>query len=51
MAKKNEEVVKEVVEVTEDTVELQTTFNEDTFDVLCGEDTIVENIEDVKEDE
>ena len=40
MAKKKEEVV----EVVEDN-ELQTTFNEDGIDVLCAEDTIVENVE------
>ena len=40
MAKKKEEVV----EVVEDN-ELQTTFNEDGIDVLCTEDTIVENVE------
>ena len=40
MTKKKEEVV----EVVEDN-ELQTTFNEDSIDVLCPEDTIVENVE------
>lgn len=40
MTKKKEEVV----EVVEDN-ELQTTFNEDGIDVLCTEDTIVENVE------
>ena len=40
MTKKKEEVV----EVVEDN-ELQTTFNEDSIDVLCAEDTIVENVE------
>ena len=43
MAKKKEEVV----EVVEDN-ELQTTFNEDGIDVLCTEDTIVENVEEVE---
>ena len=40
MTKKKEEVI----EVVEDN-ELQTTFNEDGIDVLCTEDTIVENVE------
>ena len=40
MAKKKEEVV----EAVEDN-ELQTTLNEDGIDVLCTEDTIVENVE------
>ena len=43
MAKKKEEIIEEVVEMSED-VEVQTTFNEDGLDVLCTEDTIVENI-------
>ena len=43
MTKKKEEVV----EVVEDN-ELQTTFNEDGIDVLCTEDTIVENVEEVE---
>ena len=43
MTKKKEEVV----EVVEDN-ELQTTFNEDGIDVLCTEDTIVENVEEDK---
>ena len=43
MTKKKEEVV----EVVEDN-ELQTTFNEDGIDVLCTEDTIIENIEGVE---
>ena len=40
MTKKKEEVV----EVVEDN-ELQTTVNEHGIDVLCTEDTIVENVE------
>ncbi|MGN0967154.1 MAG: hypothetical protein ACI4OP_06200 [Candidatus Coprovivens sp.] len=44
MAKKKEEIIEEVVEVSED-VEIQTTFNEDGLDVLCTEDTIIENVE------
>jgi len=47
MAKEN----KKVAEVTEEIVEIQTTFNEDTVDVLYGDDTIIENVEEVKEDE
>lgn len=43
MTKKKEEVV----EIVEDN-ELQTTFNEDGIDVLCTEDTIVENVEEVE---
>ena len=43
MAKKKEEIIEEVVEMSED-VEVQTVFNEDGLDVLCTEDTIVENI-------
>lgn len=45
MAKKKEEIIEEVVEMSED-VEIQTTFNEDGLDVLCTEDTIIENVED-----
>lgn len=44
MAKKKEEIIEEVVEMSED-VEVQTTFNEDGLDVLCAEDTIIENVE------
>lgn len=44
MAKKKEEIIEEVVEMSED-VEVQTTFNEDGLDVLCTEDTIIENVE------
>ena len=40
MAKKKEEVVEAV-----ENNKLQTTFNEDGIDVLCTEDTIVENVE------
>ena len=47
MAKEN----KKVAEVKEETVEMQTTFNEDTVDILYGDDTIIENVEEVKEDE
>jgi hypothetical protein len=41
MAKK--ENIEEVIENVED-VEVQTSFNEDGLDILCAEDTIVENI-------
>ena len=41
MSKK--ENIAEVVENVEE-VEVQTVFNEDGLDVLCTEDTIVENI-------
>ena len=44
MAKKKEEIIEEVVEMSED-VEVQTTLNEDGLDVLCTEDTIIENVE------
>ena len=44
MAKKKEEIIAGVVEMSED-VEVQTTFNEDGLDVLCTEDTIIENVE------
>ena len=44
MAKKKEEIIEEAVEMSED-VEVQTTFNEDGLDVLCTEDTIIENVE------
>lgn len=44
MAKKKEEIIEEVVEVSEDE-EVQTAFNEDGLDVLCTEDTIIENVE------
>lgn len=44
MAKKKEEIIEAVVEMSED-VEVQTTFNEDGLDVLCTEDTIIENVE------
>lgn len=47
MAKKKEEIIEEVVETPED-LEIQTTFNEDGFDVLCTEDTIIENVEEVE---
>ena len=47
MAKKKEEIIEEVVEMSED-VEVQTTFNEDGFDILCTEDTTIENIEEVE---
>lgn len=48
MAKKKEEIIEEVkVEMPED-LEVQTTFNEDGFDVLCTEDTIIENVEEVE---
>ena len=41
--------IEEVVENVEE-VEVQTIFNKDGLDVLCTEDTIVENI-DAEEDE
>lgn len=44
MAKKKEEIIEEVTETPEN-LEIQTVFNEDGIDVLCTEDTIVENIE------
>ena len=44
MTKKKEEIIEEVVGMSED-VEVQTTFNEDGLDVLCTEDTIIENVE------
>ena len=44
MTKKKEEIIEEAVEMSED-VEVQTNFNEDGLDVLCTEDTIIENIE------
>ena len=44
MTKKKEEIIEEAVEMSED-VEVQTTFNEDGLDVLCTEDTIIENVE------
>ena len=47
MAKKKEEIIEEVVEMPKD-LEIQTTFNEDGFDVLCTEDTIIENVEEVE---
>lgn len=47
MAKKKEEIIEEVVEIPED-LEIQTTFNEDGFDILCTEDTIIENVEEVE---
>ena len=47
MSKK--ENIEDVVENVEE-VEVQTTFNKDGLDVLCTEDTIVENI-DAEEDE
>ena len=47
MSKK--ENIEEVVENVEE-VEVQTIFNKDGLDVLCTEDTIVENI-DAEEDE
>ena len=47
MTKKKEEVVEEVVEMPED-LEIQTTFNDDGLDVLCTEDTIIENAEEVE---
>ena len=47
MSKK--ENIEEVIEDVEE-VEVQTVFNEDGLDVLCTEDTIVENI-DAEEDE
>ena len=47
MAKKKEEIIEEIVEMPED-LEIQTTFNEDGFDVLCTEDTTIENIEEVE---
>lgn len=47
MAKKKEEIIEEVVEMPKD-LEVQTTFNEDGLDVLCTEDTIIENVEEVE---
>lgn len=47
MAKKKEEIIEEVVEMPED-LEVQTIFNEDGLDVLCTEDTIIENAEGVE---
>ncbi|MCI7555018.1 MAG: hypothetical protein MST00_06275 [Tenericutes bacterium] len=47
MSKK--ENIEDVVENVEE-VEVQTIFNKDGLDVLCTEDTIVENI-DAEEDE
>lgn len=47
MTKKKEEIIEEVVEMPED-LEIQTTFNEDGFDVLCTEETIIENVEGVE---
>ena len=47
MSKK--ENIEEVIENIEE-VEVQTIFNRDGLDVLCTEDTIVENI-DAEEDE
>ena len=47
MTKKKEEIIEEVVEIPED-LEIQTTFNEDGFDVLCAEETIIENVEGVE---
>ena len=47
MSKK--ENIEEVIEDVEE-VEVQTIFNKDGLDVLCTEDTIVENI-DAEEDE
>ena len=47
MAKKKEEIIEEAVEMPED-LEIQTTFNDDGLDVLCTEDTIIENAEEVE---
>ena len=44
MTKKKEEIIEEAVEMSED-AEVQTIFNEDGLDVLCTEDTIIENVE------
>lgn len=43
MAKVKEEVIEEVMEMPED-LEIQTVFNEDSIEILCTEDTIVENV-------
>lgn len=45
MTKKKEIVVEEITQKPED-LEIQTTFNKDGMDVLCSEDTIIENVED-----
>lgn len=50
MENNKEEIVVETTENIEKIEELeeQTTFNNDGFDMLCTEDTIIENIEEVE---